>query len=261
MDVVLHTTQDPQFSTAGLGVFFLIGLLGGAHCLGMCGPLVTMYSNRMADGGKRSDVTTLHDVRQHALFNAGRTISYTAIGAAAAILGALLFRTADVLPIGNQIRAVAGIAVGIFILASGVYYITRGTAVDVPGTQRLFRHIHAALTSHVDRLVDGFGITGLGLIHGFLPCPLLYPAFLYAFVSANPLEGAASLAVLGIGTFPTLFIYGLTVQSLSARHRRNLHRVLGVAFILLAIIPLTHGLELIGVNTPHIEIPIYQPLN
>ena len=29
---------------ADLAVFFLIGLLGGVHCIGMCGPLVTTYA-------------------------------------------------------------------------------------------------------------------------------------------------------------------------------------------------------------------------
>jgi len=31
-----------------LGVFLLVGLLGGAHCLGMCGPLVSTYADRDA---------------------------------------------------------------------------------------------------------------------------------------------------------------------------------------------------------------------
>lgn len=242
-------------------MFFLIGLLGGAHCLGMCGPLVTMYSNRIKpDGGSQRDVTTWHEIRQHALFNAGRTLSYTAIGAAAGLAGAVLYGATDLLQIGDWVRATAGITVGVIILVSGAYYITRGTVVNVPGTQGAFRWMHARLTTHVDRLVTGFGITGLGLVHGFLPCPLLYPAFLYAFAQGSPITGAASLAALGVGTFPTLFIYGLAMQSLTESHRRNLHRALGVAFILLALMPLAHGLSLLGVHIPHVEIPSYQPL-
>jgi len=49
--MVLPTELSGQ---VGLGVFFLIGLFGGAHCLGMCGPLITMYSEKMegARGGR-----------------------------------------------------------------------------------------------------------------------------------------------------------------------------------------------------------------
>ena len=47
--VVLHTgiVTSEQIE---LSAFFLIGLFGGAHCLGMCGPLVTMYAKQF--GGK-----------------------------------------------------------------------------------------------------------------------------------------------------------------------------------------------------------------
>ncbi|MUW15947.1 sulfite exporter TauE/SafE family protein, partial [Halorubrum sp. CBA1125] len=36
-------------------LFLAIGLLGGAHCIGMCGPLVTVYAGRMRDGTRRAD--------------------------------------------------------------------------------------------------------------------------------------------------------------------------------------------------------------
>src|SRR6056297_479048 len=66
-----------------LGVFLLVGLLGGAHCLGMCGPLVTTYADRMradeAGGRGRDDDLTVRQVRQHALFNLGRTASYATL--------------------------------------------------------------------------------------------------------------------------------------------------------------------------------------
>jgi len=34
-------------------LFLVIGLLGGAHCIGMCGPLVTVYAGRMREGRAR----------------------------------------------------------------------------------------------------------------------------------------------------------------------------------------------------------------
>jgi len=89
---------------------------------------------------------------------------------------------------------------------------------------------------------------------------LLYPAFLYAFAQGTPVRGALALALLGIGTFPTLFLYGTVIQSVSATHRSRLHRVLGVAFILMGWMLLSHSLGLLGVSVPHVEIPTYRPL-
>jgi len=74
----------------GLAVFFLIGLFGGAHCIGMCGPLVATYAERMETDDRWSGALTLYEVRQHALFNLGRTVSYACIGAIFGAAGALL---------------------------------------------------------------------------------------------------------------------------------------------------------------------------
>ncbi|MFP4175285.1 MAG: sulfite exporter TauE/SafE family protein [Halobacteriales archaeon] len=247
----------------GLGVFFLIGLFGGAHCLGMCGPLVTMYSEKMESRASRGrDVLTWHEVRQHALFNLGRTVSYATIGAAMGALGALFFSASTVASVGDTVRGVVGVAIGVVIVASGVAYFARGTIVEIPGTGAVFRRIHGLITRRVKGLVNGVGILGLGAVHGFLPCPMLYPAFLYAFARGSPVEGALSLGVLGAGTFPTLMLYGLTVRSVGPEHRRTLHRILGVVFVFLGFVTLRMGLMQFGVEIPFpFRLPHYQPLS
>jgi sulfite exporter TauE/SafE len=249
-------------SSVELGVFLLIGVLGGAHCLGMCGPIVTMYADRLnaERDDRRDDVLTLYEVRQHGLFNAGRTISYAVLGGLFGLLGAVFFDAAEtVTAVGQTVRAVTGLAVGLFVLVVGVRYLT-GHHGSLLGNWAPLSGVYRRLSGHVDRVVDGHGIVGLGLLHGLLPCPLLYPAFLYAFARGDPLVGVLSLGVLGLGTFPTLFLYGTVVGAVSATQRQRLHRALGVAFLLLAWIPLSHGLMLFGIHVPHPPIPIYQPL-
>jgi len=80
VNLLQHTCEAPQSVGAlsgeavGLGVFFLIGLFGGAHCLGMCGPLVTTYADRMdAQSSGPANQLSVHMVTQHGLFNLGRT--------------------------------------------------------------------------------------------------------------------------------------------------------------------------------------------
>ena len=48
-------------SGAGFGVLFVIGLLSGVHCIGMCGGIMLTQKNAVA-------------------YNAGRLLSYTALG-------------------------------------------------------------------------------------------------------------------------------------------------------------------------------------
>lgn len=250
-----------------VALFVLIGLLGGAHCIGMCGPLVTIYASKMTptpDGGhargdRRGHLTT-YEVRQHALFNVGRASSYTLIGAVMGALGGLLFVGVDtVSATAELVRGVVGVLTGGFVVVVGGYYtlgrISMG--IGLPGTRAVSRW----LTTHVERLAGGPGIVGLGALHGLLPCPILYPAYLYAFASGSPVAGALALAALGAGTIPAVFVYGTLIESVDATHRRRLHRLLGVAFLALGYILFAHGLMALGIRIPHPGLPFWDPLD
>ncbi|RAW46642.1 sulfite exporter TauE/SafE family protein [Halorubrum sp. 48-1-W] len=264
-------------------LFLAIGLLGGAHCIGMCGPLVTTYAARMdpdagrTDGGThgsgaadgraartdrdaRGGHLTTYEVRQHALFNLGRTASYALIGTALGALGgAVLVTTATVTGAAGTVRGVVGLGVGLVVMAVGVRYVLGGATggVHLPGLQR----VTGWLTGHVDRLANGPGIVALGAVHGLLPCPILYPAYLYAFASGSALSGGIALAALGVGTMPAVFLYGTLIGSVDAVHRRRVHRLLGVAFLALGYVLFAHGLMAIGVHVPHPRLPFWNPLD
>jgi hypothetical protein len=248
-------TVAPSGLPAGTGLlaFLVLGVLGSVHCLGMCGPLVTMYADRIGTDERGPSAGAL---RQHALFNAGRTLSYAAIGAAMGALGAALFDAASVVAAGDGVRAVVGLVVGSVIVVAGVRHVLGGTVGHtVPGLSGLFRRVSAPVAARADRLATGPGVLALGAVHGLLPCPLLYPAYLFAFARGSPVEGGAALAALGLGTFPTLFVYGTALGSLGAGTRARLHRVLGVGFVLLGTVPLAHALSILGVSVPHVPLP------
>jgi hypothetical protein len=254
---------QPTARSVELGLFFLIGLFGTGHCLGMCGPLVSLYADRMPSEGDR--LTGFH-VRQHLLFNAGRATIYTLLGGAFGLLGALMFTTANTtIPFGDEVRAATGVVVGATIVVVGAGYATgvggRVLSGSLPLVGGLFARVHAALSARIDGWVGDEKIFALGFVHGFLPCPLLYPAFLYAFSQADPMRGATSLALLGAGTVPALLLYGTVLQSVPIRYRTLVHRLLGVAFVLLGVHTVAMGLTLLGYDVPHLlSLPFYQPL-
>jgi sulfite exporter TauE/SafE len=264
---------------ADLAVFFLIGLLGGAHCIGMCGPLVTVYAGRMregerTDGGsaatadagtgrsadRRGSHLTTYEVRQHALFNLGRTASYATIGAALGALGGAVFvTTATLTGAAETVRGVVGLGVGAAVILVGVRYALGGATggIHLPGLER----VTGWLTGHVDRLANGPGIVALGAVHGLLPCPILYPAYLYAFASGSAVSGGVALAALGVGTMPAVFLYGTVIEGVDAVHRRRVHRLLGVAFVVLGYVLFAHGLMSVGIHVPHPRLPFWNPLD
>lgn len=244
----------------GLMMFFIIGLFSGAHCLGMCGPLITLYSDR---AGFSDDHVEWRAIRQHLIFNLGRATSYALIGVLMGALGQAVFDVATIAAIAAPVRGVMGILVGIAIIVTGVAYLRGGSAHDVvsiPFLERRGSTITGILTRHVDRWVRGPRIAGLGMVHGLLPCPILYPAYMYALAIGSPIQGGLSLAALGIGTIPVLFIYGTILETMNVNTRIRLHRGLGVTFVVLGYMPLSMGLMAFGIHLPHPEIPIYQPL-
>src|SRR6056297_3292667 len=152
--------------TAGLAAFVGLGLVGSVHCLGMCGPLVTTYADRLDDGGPVSG----HEIRQHALFNAGRTLSYALVGTVLGAAGGVLYDVAGLARLGTAVRGAVGVFVGLAIITVGLGYLSRGRAVDVarslPLVGTLFQRLSASLVERVDRWVDGPGMVGLGAMHG-----------------------------------------------------------------------------------------------
>jgi len=242
---------------AGVAALFVVGLFGGAHCLGMCGPLVTMYGEHVASGARGPSTRAL---RQHALFNVGRTASYAAVGAVAGAVGGAVVDAGGLLAAGDAVRGVVGVAAGLVILAAGVGYVSGGSGPHAARSLPLVGRAFAAVTGHLrDRVGDwatGPRIAALGAIHGVLPCPLLYPAYLYALAAGSPARGALALAALGLGTFPTLFAYGTVLDSVDAGLRRRLHRALGVAFLVAGTVPLANGLRALGYRVPSLPLPM-----
>ncbi|ELZ36481.1 sulfite exporter TauE/SafE family protein [Halorubrum tebenquichense] len=259
-------------------LFAAIGLLGGAHCIGMCGPLVTVYASRMdpdagrtdggaADAGRgtgaatgREGHLTTYEVRQHALFNLGRAASYATIGTLLGALGgAVLVTTATLTGAAEAVRGGVGLLVGAAVIAVGVRYLLGGATggVHLPGLER----VTGWLTGRVDRLANGPGIVALGAVHGLLPCPILYPAYLYAFASGSAVAGGVALGALGLGTIPAVFAYGTLIESVDPASRRRIHRLLGVAFVALGYVLFAHGLMAVGVHVPHPRLPFWNPLD
>ena len=92
----------------------------------------------------------------------------------------------------------------------------------------------------------------MGLIAGFLPCGLLYTAFIAAAGSgveasnqvSGFLKGVSILLLFGAGTMPALLLLGHLASGLSLRFRGIFQKaaaivsiMLGAVFILRALVP------------------------
>lgn len=236
-----------------VGAFLVVGLLGGAHCLGMCGPLATTYAERAS----RTDRLTLHDVRQQGLYTLGRVGAYVAVGAVLGALGSALVAGGELLAVGAVLRGLVGVVAGAAVMAIGAGYLRGGAVRHAVPDGGVVSRLSAGLGRRADAWAGDGRIAVLGAAHALLPCPLLYPAYLYAFARGSPTAGALALGALGVGTAPAMVGYATALLAVPVEHRARLHRALGAAFLLLGLVPLTHGLALLGAPVPTVPLPTY----
>jgi hypothetical protein len=180
---------------SGYLALFLIGLLGGTHCIGMCGGIVGALS---MGAGQRPSL--------HLAYNAGRIASYGVAGAIAGALGGASLALSGQLPV----RAVLFVLANLMLVALGIYLMgaTRALAFTERFGQRLWRHVQP-LTRRFLPARSVAQAFPLGLLWGWLPCGLVYSALVTALTSGSAVRGAGMMLAFGGGTLPNLLLAGL----------------------------------------------------
>ncbi len=224
---------DPLYSMA-----FTTGLLGSGHCIGMCGGLVAALS--LSPQGRRGGLPF------HLLYNLGRIVTYTLIGFIVGWLGsAIAYSDAF-----SGVTRVVLLASDLFIIAIGI-----GTAgafrrfdvmkLDCSGPiQQLSRAV-----VRLRNLPSGISALPLGLVMGFLPCGFLYAMAMTAAQSASTEKGALIMLMFGLGTAPSLFLFGSAAHWLGTNLRTWMLRLAGLVVASMGCVHLVRHLQLLGVLT------------
>ena len=193
-----------------LAAAFGAGLLGSAHCLGMCGGISGLFA-------VGATVTSMKTQLPLAIaYNVGRVLSYAFLGVAVAALG------------GAAVGMVPSLA-GPVRLASGLLIIVIGLQVAfnwrlLAPVEKVGAAIWNRLAPNAKGLIPATNIAsavGLGLIWGWLPCGLVYGALLLAATTADPVGGGLVMVAFGLGTMPAMIATGLSASKLSAFMSRN----------------------------------------
>jgi hypothetical protein len=180
-----------------------LGFFGGfTHCVGMCGPFViTQTTNRLAQlplekfyGFERLKNLALLP------YQFGRITTYSLIG----FLSSLLAEN-----IGDLI-GFRFLSAFLLMLASAFFFslVFEGKlklSFKSPILQR-FAFFTLKKISYLFQNPRGFRGYILGLILGFIPCGLLYGAFLISAAISNPFLAAIGMCFFGLATFPSLFL-------------------------------------------------------
>lgn len=203
-----------------ISAVFLMGLLGGAHCAGMCGGIVSAFS-------LRSTGTATH--RGYDLpYNAGRIASYALAGALAGWVGAGGLLLEELLPVRTLLYVLASI----LLIAQGLYLagVGRGVAFLERAGGKLWSYIQPWSRSllPVDSARKAFL---LGALWGWLPCGMVYSALVVALASGHPVSGGLTMLAFGLGTLPNLLALGYAAGRLRPQLKLGKVRLAASALI------------------------------
>jgi len=227
---ILAKLNEPNIS---YGIIFIIGLLAGFHCIGMCGGLVITYST----SGLNSQNQEEKLAAPHLQYNLGRLLSYTIIGG---ILGGI-GRFFGINPI---FTGIVMLIAGSLMFLMGLSFVTNWQILEkikVKTPNFIAKFLFSQ--KHIKKSKGPFII---GLLNGFMPCGPLQAMQLYALASGSFLKGGLSMAVYALGTIPLMFGFGLFISKISSQFVTKIVKVSGVLVIILGILMFSRGLTNLG---------------
>lgn len=201
-----------------------VGLFTSMHCMGMCGPFVTTYTVNGRNVG----------FSHHLLYNAGRILTYTLVGALLGSLGSFFV-------VSNTFRGAVGIVAGGFMILMGLSMLgvggLRGVRLPFPGFAA--KKIKELSSSRRGPLV-------IGLLNGLIPCGPLQAMQLYALGTGSFFEGAMVMMAFGLGTAPLMLGFGSFLGRLSLGFTQKIFRASSLVIILLGLLILNRGIVYAG---------------
>ncbi len=182
---------------------WLAGMLGGAHCLAMCGGFVAAFSGAgMPPSALGTPLLPARALARRALgYNLGRITTYALLGAILGGAGALALSAAEWLPLQRTLYVIANL----FLLALAVAILWNRDALAVlqRAGSTMFAKTQPAV--RVLRVREGGAARyALGMIWGLVPCALTYSVLPIAAFAGGALEGGAVMLAFGLGTLPNL---------------------------------------------------------
>ncbi len=186
----------------------MLGLAGSFHCLGMCGPIVValpLHGN-----------TLPQKIYGGVLYNLGRTVTYTVMGAIFGLVGQGLQL------VGFQ--QVVSVIMGLLMVISVLFPALFRNQYDL--TRSSFR-IVGRLKTTISQMFSVRSFQSLfiiGLLNGLLPCGLVY--------------------IARLGTLPLLLALGVAGNVVSTAVRHKINKLIPILVVIVGILFILRGLNL-----------------
>jgi sulfite exporter TauE/SafE len=203
---------------------FLTGLLGSLHCMGMCGPIALALP--------QIGETNKEKIAGRLIYHTGRITTYASLGLLFGLFGLGL----KLAGLQQSISIGAGVIIIIMVLLN---------------TQSIEQWVAKIIGKHNSRwmgkLIAHKTYSAhflMGMVNGLLPCGFVYIALIGSAAAQGMLQGAAFMALFGLGTLPTLLSVSMLIPMLHVQRRAMIRKVLPYAAFCIGCLFILRGLNL-----------------
>lgn len=219
---------------------FIVGLLGSVHCVGMCGPIAVALPVL--------GETQFQIIMGRTLYNLGRIITYSLLGALFGLFGSRLI----LFGLQQNLSILLGLIILLYII------LPRKWKAKIFDTT-FYNRIKTFLISRFAILISKRSISSLfiiGLFNGLLPCGFVYVGIAGAASTADWLHGSAYMALFGLGTFPIMFAASILGKIINMNIRQRINKLIPALTVILALLFILRGLNL---GIPYISPKFVSP--
>ncbi|MDR8393427.1 sulfite exporter TauE/SafE family protein [Aliifodinibius sp. S!AR15-10] len=210
---------------------FTIGLFGSFHCVGMCGPLA------MALPGSGNGVVP--DLIQKSIYNLGRILTYS-------LLGAIIGLAGHAVSLAGLQRPLS-VLLGMLIIAGAFLpMISSASKQRFEPLQHFFTWLKQKLKQQLNRKGKGMMLI-IGVLNGLLPCGFVYVGLASSLTTGSIVGGMSYMALFGLGTFPAMMLMAMAPNLISLNARRRINRYLPFMALLLGCYLVYRGLMMANI--------------
>lgn len=216
---------DSQMS---YGMLFIVGLLTSVHCIAMCGGihLSQCIPSRNAENTSSSRINV---IMPSVLYNAGRVVSYTAVGF---VLGG-----AGMILTGGSGSGMPLLLQGILKITAGLFMVIMGINMlgIFPALRKLQIRFPRKSVIKINQKKNGKRPFVVGQLNGLMPCGPMQSMQIIALGSGNPISGALAMLMFSLGTVPLMLGLGSLVSALGKKYTKLVMQTGAILVVVLGL--------------------------
>ncbi|MCS7204655.1 MAG: sulfite exporter TauE/SafE family protein [Leptospiraceae bacterium] len=211
--------------------FYLIalstGFFGGfAHCVSMCGPVVSSVIL-----GKSPYLSFWQNTLIQILYHFGRIFTYSLIGLVMGFTGSFVNTMGSLMGIKNAVL----ILVSIFMIFKGLEHLHWLPSSKLYLFLQKLETLGYHFSGWVRNLKESSSIWSyflIGMVLGLLPCGLSYTAFITSSGLGDPMKGFLFMFLFGLANIPSLWVVVSFSSVLFMKFRNIMNILTGIMFLL-----------------------------